>query len=146
MIKFISKNPPADRRTVPLDPSTVTSVNIKPGQVLKQGAAPNRYAVKADGGSVVGGPLWAFTGSDRKDVQKAARITVVDGPFVAEVDADCYAGSPTLDLALKIGTTTDVGKLTAEATVDSVAKLQGVVAYCTRVADADGFIEIKVIR
>lgn len=146
MIKFVSKLAPSDRRSVPLDPATVTTINIKPGQVIKQGAAPNRYAVKADGAGVVGAPLFAFTDSSRRDVQAAKAMTVVDGPFVAEINADCYAGSPTLDQALKIGTAGDVGKLTAEATVDSVAKLQGVVAYCTRVADADGFIEVKVIR
>lgn len=146
MIKFVSKHAPNDRRSVPLDPATVTTINIKPGQVLQQGALPNRYAVKADGASVVGAPLFAFTDSSRKDVQAAKAITVVDGPFVAEINADGIVGSPTLNQALKVGTGGDVGKLTAEATVDSVSKLQGVVAYVTRVADADGYVEVKVIR
>lgn len=146
MIKFVSTDAPGRRRSVPLDPATVTTIAIKPGQVLKQGASPNRFAVKADGAAVVGGPLWAFTDSSRKDVQSAKRITVVDGPFVAEINNDCYVGTPTLDQALKIDTGGNVGKLAVEATVDSVAKLQGVVAYCTRTADADNYIEVKVIR
>lgn len=145
MIKFISKNAPADRRPVPLDPSTITTIAVLPGQILTQGAAPNRYAVKADGGGVIGAPLFAFVGSDRRDVQSSKKITVVDGPFVAEVNADCYVGTPALNEALIIDGGADVGKLVVQA-VSTVAHLQGVVAYCSRVPDADGFIEIKVVR
>jgi len=143
-IKFISKNAPADRRPMKLDPTTVSSINILPGQVLKENGS--LYAVKADGASVVGGPVWAFTASSRPDVQSAKSLTVVDGPFVADIDTAGYVGSPALDAALKVGTAGDIGKLAVESPVDTVAKLQGVVAYCTRTADADGFIRVKVLR
>lgn len=146
MIKFISKNAPNDRRSVPLDPATVTTINILPGQVLKQGAAPNRYAVKADGAALIGAPLFAFTSTSRRDVQAAKAITVVDGPFVAEINADAYVGSPALDGALAVGTGGNVGLLVATTVTADATTLQAVVANCTRVADADGFIEVKVIR
>lgn len=146
MIKFVTKNAPADRRSVSLDPATVTTIGIKPGMVLKQGAAPNRYAVKADGAALIGAPLFAFTDSSRKDVQAAKAMTVVDGPFVAEFNADAYVGSPVLDGALKVGTAGDVGKLVVTTVTADATTLQAVVANCSRVADADGFIEAKVIR
>lgn len=145
MIKFITKNQPSDRRAVPLDPATVLTIDVKPGQILKQGALPNRYAVKADGAAVVAAPLFAFTATSRKDVQAAASITVVDGPFVAELDTDAYVGSPVLDSALKLGTGGSVGKLVvATMPADWAAML--VIAMVSRVADADGFIEVKVQR
>ena len=144
MIKFISKNPPMDRRAVPLDPATVTTIAIKPGQVLKKAASG--FALKADGAAVVGGPVWAFTDSSRTDVQAAKSLTVVDGPFVAEVDTDCYIGSPALDAALQIDTGANVGKVVTLAVTADATTLQAIVAYCTRTADADGFIEVKVIR
>lgn len=143
-IKFVSKYAPSDRRTLRLDPTTITSINILPGQVLKENGS--QFAVKADGAAVVGSPVWAFTASSRPDVQSAKAVTVVDGPFVADVDTAGYVGSPTLDAALKISTGADVGKLAVESPVDTVAKLQGVVAYCSRTADADGFIRMKAIR
>ncbi len=146
MIKFVTKNAPSDRRSVPLDPATVLTIDIKPGQVLKQGVAPNRYVVKADGAALIGAPLFAFTSSSRKDTQGAKAITVVDGPFVAEFNTEAYVGSPVLDGALKVGTGGDVGKLVVTTVTADATTLQAVVANCTRVADADGYIEAKVIR
>lgn len=149
MIKFISKTAPNDRRAIALDPATVATIGIKPGMVLKEGSTPNFYLAKATDIALVPGPVFAFTDSSRKDVQAAKTLTVVDGPFVADIDADAYvAPAPAQGDALAPGadaTPAENGKLKTLA-VTTVAHLGSVVAYCTRGVDADGFIRIKVKR
>lgn len=142
MLKPVNRKPYADRRAVPLDPASTPT--IAQGNVLDTDA--NGYAVLADGASVVGDPMWAFTKTGRLDSAAADSVSVLEAPFVALVDTDGYVGTPAKDDALKVGTGGNVGKLEVEATVDSVAKLQGIVAYCLAPPNADGFIKIKAIR
>jgi hypothetical protein len=146
-MKIISTDAPNRRRAVKLDPATVASIAIKPGQVLK--VASTGFAAKADGGAAgatpVGVPVFAFTDSARKDVQSAKAITVIDGPFVAEINNEAFAGTPTIDQDLVIGTGGDVGKLAVQA-VSTVAHAMAVVARVGRSVDADGYIMIKVVR
>ena len=146
-IKFVSTDAPNRRRAVALDPATVASIDILPGQVLKVNGSG--VAVKADGGAAgatpVGVPLFAFTNSNRKDVQSAKKITVVDGPFVAEINNEAFAGTPTIDQDLIIGTGADAGKLAVQA-VSTVAHAMAVVARVGRSVDADGYILVKVVR
>jgi hypothetical protein len=149
MIKFISKTAPNDRRALQLDPATVTTIGIKPGMVLKEGVGPSFYRAKATDVALVPGPVFAFTDSSRRDVQAAKSLTVVDGPFVADIDADAYVTpAPAQGDALvpgADGTPAEHGKLKT-LVVATVANLGAVVAYCTRGVDADGFIRIKVQR
>lgn len=140
-IKFVSKLPPSDRRALPFDETTPPT--ILPGQVVAEDA--NGLAVLADGAATVESPKWAFTDSSRKDSSQAKSVTVVEGPFTADVDTDGYVGNPAKGDALQVGTGGNVGKLVVVAPA-SVADLQSVVAYCERPADADGFIRIRAIR
>jgi hypothetical protein len=140
-IKFVSKLPPSDRRALPFDEATPPT--ILPGQVVQENASA--LAVLADGASVVESPKWAFTDSARKDSSKASSVTVVEGPFTADVDTAGYDGNPAKGDALAVGTGGLVGKLVIIAPA-SVADLASVVAYCERPADADGFIRIRAIR
>jgi len=143
MFEPINRKAAEDRRSVPTDPASPPTV--LQGQIVEVDAADG-FAKLADGAAVVAAPLWVFTKSARLDSQIADSLTVLEAPFSARVDADGYVGTPTAKQALKIGTGGNVGKLEVEATVDSVAKLQGVVAYCVKAPDSDGVMEIKVIR
>lgn len=143
MFEIINRKAAEDRRSVPTDPGTPPTV--LQGQIVEIDSADG-YAKLADSAAVVAAPLWSFTASARLDSAIANGLSIVEGPFSARVDTDVYVGTPTAKQALKIGTTTNVGKLVVEATVDSVAKLQGVVAYCVKPPDADGVMEIRVIR
>lgn len=143
MLEPINRKAPEDRRSVPLDPAAPPTV--LQGSVLQTDGTANGYAVLADGSALVPDPMWAFTKSSRLDVQEANAVSVLEAPFVAEVDTDGYDGSPAAGAALAIGTGGTVGKLVV-VTVTTVADLQSVVAYCLRAADADGKIRIKAIR
>lgn len=145
MIKFSDKVAPANRRVFKLDPTTIGSVAIKPGMVVERNSSG--FAVKGDGAHVIGGPAWAFVDTSRKDVAGAVSMTVVEGPFSAEINTDGYTGSPALNDPMACGTAGNVGKLATQTiTANDCTTLQKVLAYCTRTADADGFIEIKTVR
>lgn len=143
MFELISRNAPENRRSVALDPTSPATFKL--GQILQKDPS-TQYAVLADGASLVTAPMWAFAGKGRLDVDVSNSVTIVEAQFSARVGQDGYAGSPVAGNALKVGTGGDKGKLVVEASVDSVAKLQGVVAYCTKSPDADGVIEFKAIR
>jgi len=138
-IKFISKLPPSDRRSLPV----ATGSTILPGQVAEEDA--NGDLVLADGASIVESPKWAFTASSRVDAAEAEAMTVVEGPFTADVNTDGYVGTPVKGNAFEVGTGGNVGKLVVLAVIDGPT-LQSIVAYCERAPDADGFIRIRVIR
>jgi hypothetical protein len=140
-IKFISKNPPADRRAMRLDPASPAVVS--PGQVVVENAGT--FAILGDSAGDVTAPKWAFTDSTRTDASSADSITVVEGPFTAEVDTEGYDGTPAKGDAMKLGTAGTAGKLVV-FTPSTVADALAVVAYCERAADADGFIRIRTTR
>lgn len=142
MLKPINRKAPEDRRAVPFDPAVTTT--ILQGSVLQLDAATGN-AILADGAAVVPDPMWAFTKTGRLDTDQAKSVTVIEGPFVADVDTDGYDGTPAAGDALVPGTGGNVGKLVVQA-VSTVAHLQSVVAYCVKPPDADGFIRIKTIR
>lgn len=143
MFEIINRKAAEDRRSVPTDPDTPPTV--LQGQIVEIDATDN-YAKLADSGAgVVVAPLWAFTATARLDSAIADSLTVVEGPFSARVDTDVYVGTPTAKAALGVGTGGNVGKLVV-VTVTGVDDLQGVVAYCVKPPDADGVMEIKVIR
>lgn len=141
MFEVITRGAPEFRRSVPLDPASPAT--ILPGQVCQIASG---YAVLADGASVVAAPLWAFTKSTRLDAAVSNSVSVVEAPFSARVNTDGYNGSPVAGNPLKLGTTTNVGKLVVQTVTADATTLQAVVAYCTKAPDADGVIEIKVIR
>ena len=143
MFEPINRKAPEDRRSVPLDPASPPTIKL--GQILQVNGTTG-YAALADGGALVTQPLWAFSKTGRLDVDIAHAVTVVEAPFSARVDTDGYYGSPVAGNALKVGTTTYVGKLVVESTIDTVAKLQSIVAYCVKAPDANGVIEFKAIR
>ena len=139
-IKFISKLPPSDRRSLPV----ATGSTILPGQVAEEDA--NGDLVLADGASIVESPKWAFTASSRVDAAEAEAMTVVEGPFTADVNTDGYVGTPVKGNAFEVGTGGNVGKLVVLTVTADATTLQSIVAYCERAPDADGFIRIRVIR
>jgi hypothetical protein len=143
MFEPINRKSPEDRRSVHLDPASIPT--IKQGQILEVDAADG-YAKLADGAAVVAAPLWAFTKSSRLDVSIAKAVTVLEAPFLARVDTDGYAGSPTAKAALAVGTAGNVGKLVVVSVTADATTLQKVVAYCTKAPDADGVMEFKAIR
>ena len=143
MLEPVNRKTAEDRRTVPLDPAALPTV--LQGSVLQTDGSANGYAVLADGAAVVTDPMWSFTKSTRLDVQVAISVTVLEAPFVAEVDTDGYVGTPAAGDALEVGTGGNVGKLQTVAVV-AVSDLQNVVAYCLRAPDADGKLRIKAIR
>jgi hypothetical protein len=139
-IEIINRKAAEDRRSVSLNPASMPV--IKAGQVLRLSGG---FAILADGAAFVADPMWAFTSTGRLDVDQGKSVTVVEAPFQAFVNTDCYAGSPVAGAALKIGTGADVGKLvTATLPADMSAGL--VVATCVAAPDADGKLRIKAIR
>jgi len=142
MFQPVNRKAPADRRSVPTDPTSPPTV--LQGQVVEVDAADG-FAKLADGAAVVAAPLWSFTKSARLDSQVANSLTVMEAPFIARIGSDGYVGTPAAKDALIIGTTTEVGKLKVQA-VSTVAHVVATVAYCTKAPDSDGVIEVKVIR
>jgi hypothetical protein len=140
-IKFISKIPPADRRALRLDPASPAV--IKPGQAVVEDAS--NYAVLADSANDVTAPKWAFTDSERVDAADAQAVTVVEGPFTAEMNTLGYDGTPAKGDAMKFGTGGTAGKLITFSP-STVADALDVVAYCERPANAEGFARFRVIR
>lgn len=142
MFEIINRKAAEDRRAIPLDPDSPPT--ILQGQVLETNA--DGFAILADSATVVSDPMWAFTKTGRLDTDTAESVTVVEAPFMFRVDSDGYVGTPAKDDAMKVGTGANAGKLETEATVDSVAKLQGIVAYCIVPPDSDGIAVFKAIR
>lgn len=140
-IKFISKIPPSDRRAMRLDPAS--PANISPGQMVVEDA--NTYAILADDSGDVTAPKFAFTDSQRADAADAQAVTVVEGPFTAEIDTEGYDGSPVKGDAMKAGTGGTAGKMVVFAP-STVADALAVVAYCERAPDANGFARFRIIR
>lgn len=139
-IEIINRKAAEDRRSVPLNPASMPTV--KAGQILQ---LTGGFAVLADGAAFVPDPMWAFTQTGRLDVDQGKAITVVEAPFQALVNTDCYVGSPTAGAALKIGTGADKGKLVV-ATLPADMSAGLVVATCVVAPDADGKLRIKAIR
>lgn len=141
MFEPINRKAAEDRRSVPLDPASLPTINQ--GQILQTDA--NDYAVLADGAAIVPDPMWAFTKTSRLDTKTAKSVTVLEAPFMAKVDADGHDGAITDGAALTLGTGAAAGKLVAIAPA-SVADLQAVVAYCVKAPDSDGVMLFKAIR
>lgn len=139
-IEIINRKAAEDRRSVPLNAAAMPT--IKAGQILQ---LTGGYAVLADGAALVPDPMWAFTATGRLDVDQAKSVSVVEAPFQALVNADCYVGSPAAGATLKIGTGADKGKLTT-ATMPGDMSAGLVVATCVAAPDADGKLRIKAIR
>ena len=139
MFEPINRKAPADRRSVPLDPASLPT--IEQGQVLMTDA--NGFAVLGDGDFA--DPMWAFTKTSRLDVAIAKSVTIMEAPFHARVDTNGYDGTPAKDDALIVGTGATAGLLVVQV-VAAVAHLKAVVAYCVQPPDADGVIVIKTIR
>jgi hypothetical protein len=143
MFEPINRKAPEDRRSVPLDPASMPT--IVAGQVLETNGSG--YAVLADAGAhVVTDPMWAFTATARLDTTIAKSVSIIEAPFSARLGTEGYDGSPVKGSALAVGTAGTAGKLVIVASVDTVAKLQSLVAYCTKAPDSAGTIVIKAIR
>lgn len=141
MFEPINRKAPEDRRPVPLKDGEV----VKQGQIVSLDPVTGK-AVLADGAAFVPDPMWSFTASSRLDSATAKSLTVLEAPFIARVGADGHAGTIAAGNALKIGTSNDKGKLVAEATVDTVEKLQNVVAYAIKAPDSDSVLLFKAVR
>lgn len=143
MLKPINRKSPEDRRAVPFDPAVTTA--ILQGQILKTDPGTGK-AVIADGAAVVQDPMWAFTKTGRLDTDTAEAVTVLEAPFVAEVDADGHAGTINAGDALGVGTGGNVGKLVAVTVTADATTLQSVVGYAITAPDSDGVMKFKAIR
>lgn len=142
MLKPINRKSPEDRRAVPFDPTVTTA--ILQGQVLTLDPATDK-AIIADGAANIPDPMWAFTETGRLDTDIAKSVTVLEAPFVADVDADGHAGVIADGDALTIGTGGNVGKLVAISPA-TVADLQSVVGYCLKAPDSNNIMRFKAIR
>lgn len=139
-IEIITRRAPEDRRSVALNPAALPT--IKAGQVLQKVGG---FAVLADGAAPIPDPMFAFTQTGRLDTDISKSVTVVEAPFSAKINSDCYVGSPVAGNALKVGTGADKGKLVV-ATLPADQSAALVVAFCVTGPDADNKIEIKAVR
>lgn len=135
MIKIISRNQADNRRGMEFDPGTV----ILPGQVVEE---VNGKAVLSPGTQPIA-PAWAFTSTTRKDSAIAGSITVVEGPFIADIDADGYTGVVAAQDLLAVDTANH-GKLKTVAASADATVMALVVARCVR-GPSDGVIRIKAL-
>ena len=143
MFKPINRKSPEDRRSVPFDPAVTTT--ILQGQVLSLDPATDKAILADSANNPIPDPMWSFSKTGRLDTDEAESVTVVEAPFVADVDTDGHSGVINSGDALTVGTGASAGKLVA-VTVSAVADLQNVIAYCVKAPDGDGVMRFKAIR
>lgn len=142
-LNLLNQNTYENRRVVDISSALTTEQKaaLTPGMIVAENTSNEVELSDGD----TGAPMFVMTSGARTDTLAAGKITVVDGPFVADMKGN-FVGSPARNTAFKIGSTGDKGKLTVEATVDSVSKLKSIVAYCQRSVNADSVARFKVIR
>ena len=141
MFEPINRKAAEDRRSVPLNPASMPTV--EQGQVVSIDPVTNT-AVLADGD--VPDPMWSFTKTSRLDSTIARSLTVLEAPFTARVGTAGYVGSPAAGDYLAVGTGGNVGRLVVQAPVADASANLAIVARCIKAPDSDGVMVFKAIR